>query len=193
MSLFRAITRFVASHTHIFIADCFASECWREGAQWQGQSCQQKNTVLSINTSLIFSSVLFKRRVQWLEKGKWLMTSQPSLCSAWVITHPLRSYWLLRGAVSSLSPLPCSPCLTVRQARSPAAKQPCAKHSAHYNQEGKKCLCCSPPMPYIFRGSKDFSGANLLCQAAELQVNTSNELYSFQWEVGIISSMNRVA
>lgn len=45
-------------------------------------------------------------------------------------------------------------------------------------------------MTYICGGSKDFSGTNLLCQAAELQVNTSNELYSFQWEAGIISSMN---
>lgn len=92
MSLFRAITGFVVSWSQVFIADCFALECWREGARWQGHNWQYNNMVLSINTSLIFSSVclawLFKRRIQWLEKRKWLKTLHPSLYSTWVITHP---------------------------------------------------------------------------------------------------------
>lgn len=59
----------------------------------------------------------------------------------------------------------------------------CAKPPARCHQQGKKCLCCSPAVPYIFRGSKDFSGTDLPCQRAELQINTSNELCSFHGEL----------
>lgn len=35
------------------------------------------------------------------------------------------------------------------------AEHPCAQQPAYSHYAAKKRLCCSPPMPYIFRGSKD--------------------------------------